>query len=82
MTTPIYEACSFQDITGQRISKVVATLKAIDAKVAHIVAAFTPELDDADALPEMPADAELLNGPQLPVHAMDQSDIDRLLADF
>ncbi len=82
VTTPIYEACSFQDITGQRISKVVATLKAIDAKVAHIVAAFTPELDDADALPEMPADAELLNGPQLPVHAMDQSDIDRLLADF
>ncbi len=82
LTTPIYEACSFQDITGQRISKVVATLKAIDAKVAHIIAAFTPDLDAAEPLPEVPPDAELLNGPQLPMHAMDQSDIDRLLADF
>jgi chemotaxis protein CheZ len=38
-TTRIYEACSFQDITGQRITKVVATLKTSDAKVAQIVAA-------------------------------------------
>ena len=81
-TTRIYEACSFQDITGQRITKVVATLKTIDAKVAHIIAAFTPELDASEVLPEAPPDAALLNGPQLPVHAMDQSDIDRLLADF
>ena len=34
-TTRIYEACSFQDITGQRITKVVATLKTIEAKVAR-----------------------------------------------
>ena len=39
-TTRIYEACSFQDITGQRITKVVATLKTIDGKVAHIMQAF------------------------------------------
>ena len=39
-TTRIYEACSFQDITGQRITKVVATLKTIEAKVAGIVATF------------------------------------------
>ena len=82
VTTPIYEACSFQDITGQRISKVVATLKAIDAKVAHIVAAFTPEHEVPLDLPLAPPDADLLNGPQLPRQAMDQSDIDRLLADF
>ena len=31
--TRIYEACSFQDITGQRITKVVTTLKMIEAKV-------------------------------------------------
>ena len=29
-TSRIYEACSFQDIVGQRISKIVATLKMID----------------------------------------------------
>ena len=39
-TTRIYEACSFQDITGQRITKVVSTLKTIEAKVASIVATF------------------------------------------
>ena len=39
-TTRIYEACSFQDITGQRITKVVATLKTIESKVAQIVATF------------------------------------------
>lgn len=82
VTTRIYEACSFQDITGQRISKVVATLKAIDAKVAHIVAAFAPEREGVGDLPLGPPDAALLNGPQLPANAMDQSDIDRLLAEF
>lgn len=80
-TTRIYEACSFQDITGQRITKIVATLKAIDAKIAHIVFAF----GDRTALPPpsaSPSEPELLNGPQLPANAMDQSDIDKLLASF
>ena len=82
-TTRIYEACSFQDITGQRITKVVATLKKIDAKVSHLLSTFGKGrarkgtlLDDAQV------DADLLNGPQLPQNAMDQSDIDRLLASF
>lgn len=86
VVTRIYEACSFQDITGQRITKVVTTLKAIEAKVAHMMEAFSPE--GAAARPsqaEAPAKAEnasLLNGPQLPASAMDQSDIDALLASF
>jgi len=78
-TTRIYEACSFQDITGQRIAKVVATLTAIEHKVAQIVAAFSPESGREAAVV---AEAGLLNGPQLPANAMDQSDIDRLLASF
>ena len=94
-TTRIYEACSFQDITGQRITKVVATLKTIETKVAQIVGTFgTPSLGapgrGTELLPTLtavPAPApitqeELLNGPQLPAHAMDQSDIDKLLASF
>ncbi len=80
-TTRIYEACSFQDITGQRITKVVAALKAIDAKVAHIMRAFG-ESDGEVAMPEPAAEMSLLNGPQLPANAMDQSDIDALLASF
>lgn len=35
----ILEACSFQDITGQRIAKVVATLEHIEARVARFAAA-------------------------------------------
>ena len=38
--TKIYEACGFQDITGQRITKVVATLKTIEEKVAQIIRTF------------------------------------------
>jgi chemotaxis protein CheZ len=83
-TTRIYEACSFQDITGQRISKVVATLKAIEVKVAHIIAAFAPRSPGGEVVPapEEPSAGALMQGPQLPANAMDQSDIDRLLASF
>jgi chemotaxis protein CheZ len=85
-TTRIYEACSFQDITGQRITKVVTTLKAIEEKVASIIAAFGERADPVDralAAQAVPTGAaSLLNGPQLPTAAMDQSDIDRLLASF
>lgn len=38
--TRIYEACSFQDITGQRIGKVVTALKAIEARVDQVVSRF------------------------------------------
>jgi chemotaxis protein CheZ len=82
-TTRIYEACSFQDITGQRITKVVGALKAIEAKVEHIVSTFGP--GDGQARPSLRQAvdaASLLNGPQLPATAMDQSDIDKLLASF
>lgn len=79
-TTRIYEACSFQDITGQRITKVVATLKTIDAKVALIVDTFTGRR--ASDVVSAPPPAVLENGPQLPGQAMDQSDIDKLLASF
>lgn len=34
----IYEACSFQDLTGQRITKVVKTLSFIEERVANMMA--------------------------------------------
>jgi chemotaxis protein CheZ len=71
-TTKIYEACSFQDITGQRITKVVTTLKTIEGKIDHIIGAFGPSIDAARrAADHVASDADLLNGPQLPAHAMD-----------
>ena len=81
-TTRIYEACSFQDITGQRITKVVAVLKTIESKVAHIVHTFGERGAAGAPRPSLNPQSALLNGPQLPAAAMDQSDIDKLLASF
>ncbi len=83
-TTRIYEACSFQDITGQRITKVVTTLKTIETKVAQIISTFGASAVEAarNHQHDDATDAHLLNGPQLPAHAMDQSDIDKLMASF
>jgi chemotaxis protein CheZ len=85
--TRIYEACSFQDITGQRISKVVSALKAIEARVAAVTARFAtgaplpPIEEEAPAAPVTEGRA-LANGPQMPGAATSQADIDKLLASF
>ncbi len=76
ITTRIYEACSFQDITGQRIAKIVATLQTIEARVGDLHDAFGRPRTPRGVLPGR----GLLNGPQLPAAAMEQADIDRLLA--
>ena len=84
--TNIYEACNFQDITGQRIGKVVRTLKQIEAKVAGLVRAFgdagAPGESVAAAADEpagpVDSDKALLNGPQLPGAGNTQADIDAL----
>ena len=85
-TMRIYEACSFQDITGQRITKVVNTLKVVDCKVSKIIESFGrhswSDLPDGAHGYDRRPDAHLLNGPQLPVSAMGQAAIDALLADF
>lgn len=90
--TQVYEACNFQDITGQRITKVVKTLKHIEEKVEALVAAFGDEIakykkarpnnDEMQSEEKKPSDAELLNGPQLPDDASKQAEIDALLASF
>ena len=45
-TTSIFEACSFQDITGQRIGKVVRALREIETKIDDLLGVFG-EADDA-----------------------------------
>ncbi|PCJ57575.1 MAG: chemotaxis protein CheZ [Rhodospirillaceae bacterium] len=86
--TNIYEACSFQDITGQRISKIVATLKEIEEKVQGLVAAFGSSLPSAEEKKdgsdqkEQEDSRSLLNGPQLPGAGKSQEEIDALLSDL
>jgi chemotaxis protein CheZ len=88
--TSVFEACGFQDITGQRITKVVTALQKIESKVDALLNAFGDDLkrDGAPRSPEKrtttpsgaPArpDEHLLNGPQLPENAISQDDIDAL----
>lgn len=80
----IFEACNFQDLTGQRISKVMGTMKFIEhhinvmmdiwGGVDAIRAHAPPLVDDRDD------DARLLNGPKLEGDAghASQDDIDAL----
>ena len=72
----IYEASNFQDVTGQRISKVVNTLQGIESRVTKLVALFPGEDESCDV--ECDENKSLLNGPQLPNLANDQDDIDAL----
>jgi len=77
--TRIFEACTFQDITGQRITKVVKTLKEIDAKVGELVRAFGGSgRAGRSRVRVRRGDAALLNGPQLPQNATSQAEIDAL----
>jgi chemotaxis protein CheZ len=84
--TRIYEACNFQDITGQRITKVVRTLKQIEERVAELLGAFGPDLgplpDEAPAAAAAQDDKSLLHGPQMPEEAKRQAEIDAILASF
>ena len=79
----ILEACSFQDITGQRIKKVLNTLEQIELRIGRLVRLFggkLPErldIEDIDNGKRRP-DEDLLNGPQLSNSKPSQDDIDKL----
>jgi chemotaxis protein CheZ len=80
----IFEACNFQDITGQRITKVVNTLKFIEERVNAMVDIWGSESFDGTsaAATTKPVaasdDSHLLNGPQLENRGISQDDIDKL----
>lgn len=84
----IFEACSFQDITGQRIRNVVTTFKIIEGKIDQIMEMLGDtmglKLSSETFEKEISVDDEksLLNGPQMADKAISQEDIDKLLADF
>ena len=87
--TKIYEACTFQDITGQRIRKVVGVLRQVEGKVNHLLEtlghhdggvehplAVAPDTDNRTE------EQKLMNGPQMVGVAITQDEIDKLLASF
>ena len=81
----IFEACSFQDITGQRIAKVVETLQHIEDRVsrfANVVQAKDIEgfLNESERARAERKEKLLLHGPQLAGGGVDQSKVDELFA--
>jgi chemotaxis protein CheZ len=82
----IFEACSFQDITGQRIKKVVDTLQHIEERVSRFAKVMQAKdldgfLTDSEREREERQKRLLLNGPQLEGDAIKQTDVDSLMAD-
>ena len=76
----VFEACSFQDITGQRISKVVKSLTYVEDRVTALVEAWgKDELEQVVVRSSEKSDDEkLIHGPQRQAEAISQSDIDAL----
>jgi len=62
----IVMACGFQDITGQRVRKVLSTMRQVEVRVAKLVTllGIRPEETEAKQAAMAPVgDARLLNGP-------------------
>lgn len=82
----ILEACSFQDITGQRIKKVHKTLEQIELRIGNLIRLFGGKLPENIAVGEVEtggprrADEDLMNGPQLKNEAPTQDEIDKLFS--
>lgn len=87
-TNRIYDACNFQDITGQRIRKVIKLLENIEGRINKLNDMFgeipqfaTPDTTlDPSKITVPVNEKELLNGPQLRKDATSQADIDALFA--
>jgi len=80
----IFEACSFQDITGQRIAKVVETLEHIESRVSRFAAAIHAKDLDGYVNDTERARAErrrrlLLSGPAREGEGIAQTEVDRLI---
>jgi chemotaxis regulatin CheY-phosphate phosphatase CheZ len=81
--TNLMMACSFQDLTGQRMTKVVNTLRYLETRVNAMIEIWGITAEEAERLvndeTSNDPDAHLLNGPARRGEGVAQDDIDRLL---
>ena len=90
VVTKIYEASNFQDVTGQRVNKVVRVLRHIEERIHGLVDSLGLEAPAAGegkdkgkpALKDEREDSHLLEGPQMEGGGRNQDEIDALLASF
>ena len=84
--TCIFEACNFQDLAGQRITKITATLKIIEEHIQHLTRIWGGIENPADREPAAqaarPTYRNLLNGPKLEGDhgCVSQKEIDAMFA--
>jgi chemotaxis protein CheZ len=84
--TRIFEACNFQDLAGQRITKVTATLMFIEEHIRRLMEIWGGVEELADALPAAEAERKshpkLVNGPKLEGDRgyVSQKEIDEMFA--
>jgi chemotaxis protein CheZ len=81
----IFEACSFQDITGQRITKVLEALMQLEKRLSRFANAVNVRdsadvVDPEEALRQARREMLMLNGPQVTGQGIAQDDIDKLFA--
>jgi chemotaxis protein CheZ len=79
----IFEACSFQDITGQRIARVLEAFGHVEKRLSRFAKAVKVNdtadgPDPEEALRQARREVLLLNGPQNEEVAIKQDDIDAL----
>jgi chemotaxis regulatin CheY-phosphate phosphatase CheZ len=80
----IFTACSFQDLTGQRTSKVVNALRYIEQRINAMIGIWGEDRSGgggaavADDFVDTRPDAHLLNGPQLDGLGVSQADVDSM----
>ncbi len=76
----IMEACNFQDITGQRINKIIKTMQFIEERVRAMIDIWGVEAFSHIEVPQEELDEEqaLMDGPQLGSPGISQADIDAM----
>jgi chemotaxis protein CheZ len=78
----IMMAQDFQDITGQLIKKVVSITKTVEHELAQLLRDNAPPETRAKLAEKEAAPVSLMSGPSVPEAALDQDNVDDLLADL
>jgi chemotaxis protein CheZ len=78
----IMMAQDFQDITGQLIKKVVTITKTVENELAQLLRDNAPPETRAKLAEKEAAPVQLMSGPSMPSAALDQDNVDDLLADL
>lgn len=77
----VFEACAFQDLTGQRVTKIIKSVTYVEDRVNTLMEIWgRKELDKIKIEPdgELTEDQKMLHGPQLKADAISQDEIDKL----